>query len=810
MNSGNAQSKFNNNSNECSQMNKNYKITIDKYKKGDLESDDEVDIEINSSSNREIIQNDKKIIDSEEEYQEGDGGDLSIIKEENSDKDEGQYEMKAKLSDSNSDEPLNKSSNEGSSGGSSKKNKNEIYEIFKKAKKGLLSYKRIVKENIEDAITNKKKIEASLENIAKKPERWRILRRRIKFLAMMRKGAQHRKIYGEHPWKSIVNDEKGMIDAMKKEVFVYEKKKERKRCLIYDDSKIRQFWSFILIWIFLYTAFITPLRLAVIENENIYWEVTEMTVNILFFIDIIINLVTVENGVENHCEIFVNYQCTWLILDVVAILPQEYMIANKKISGINKLAKVPRLLRLFRIARLFKMTSRIKKVGLVKQINDFFKLNASLMKLLQFFFSMFVVTHITGCVWLYVAKMYDYGPETWVTELQLDQDNKERQYLFSFYWAISTISTVGFGDVHAYNPAEKIFSIAWMCIGVGFYSYTVGALSSIMTDSNSKKANLQDKFSFLHNYANEEGITRILLEQLMDSQEEAAELSAVQEGTDVLFLNDVPMELRYQFAESIYNGMAHNVFLFNNRDKNLIADVIPKLTPQRVKKGEYVYKKGQHAHKVYILFKGRVHFMSGSNCIFRQFIEGSYFGEIEIFKNIPRQFAVKAAEDCELMELSRDNFAQILKDFPELEIDILRIALERDIRFKKARRKIRKFDELQSYKKFWEVNEEDKKKPFQEKFKKEINDFYESNKEKKNKSRINEYKAEGKSSDYNKYVKRYSNKSITESQKEKKGSIFKRINAKESNSQEIGELGSEITVNNLASRSRKSQQRNTM
>jgi hypothetical protein len=34
------------------------------------------------------------------------------------------------------------------------------------------------------------------------------------------------------------------------------------------------------------------------------------------------------------------------------------------------------------------MSARIKKVGALKQINDFFKLNASLMKLLQFFFSM--------------------------------------------------------------------------------------------------------------------------------------------------------------------------------------------------------------------------------------------------------------------------------------------------------------------------------------------------------------------------------------------------------------------------------------
>jgi hypothetical protein len=136
--------------------------------------------------------------------------------------------------------------------------RDQISGVFKKAKKGLLSYKKNVKGNIEDAINNKKVIEAELDNIATKPERWRILRRRIKFLAMMRKGAQHRKIYGEHPWKTIVSDESGMIDAMRNEVFIWEKEKRRKKCLLYDDHKVRQIWNFILIWLFVYTAFITP------------------------------------------------------------------------------------------------------------------------------------------------------------------------------------------------------------------------------------------------------------------------------------------------------------------------------------------------------------------------------------------------------------------------------------------------------------------------------------------------------------------------------------------------------------------------
>jgi hypothetical protein len=200
--------------------------------------------------------------ESSEEYSDDEqsGQNLSVIREER----ENSTVMgdHIRVHDSNfysaDEEDSNEPENDQTESSSDHYWRDQIYGVFKKAKKGLLSYKKNVKEDIEDAINNKKVIEAELDNIATKPERWRILRRRIKFLAMMRKGAQHRKIYGEHPWKTVVSDESGMIDAMRNEVFIWEKEKRRKKCLLYDDHKVRQVWNFILIWLFVYTAFITP------------------------------------------------------------------------------------------------------------------------------------------------------------------------------------------------------------------------------------------------------------------------------------------------------------------------------------------------------------------------------------------------------------------------------------------------------------------------------------------------------------------------------------------------------------------------
>jgi hypothetical protein len=61
-------------------------------------------------------------------------------------------------------------------------------------------------------------------------------------------------------------------------------------------------------------------------------------------------------------------------------------------------------------------------------------------------------------------------------------------YITSFYWAITTICTVGYGDVKGISDLEKIFNIIWIFVGVAFYSYTVGTLNSIISANNRKKS----------------------------------------------------------------------------------------------------------------------------------------------------------------------------------------------------------------------------------------------------------------------------------------------------------------------------------
>lgn len=54
------------------------------------------------------------------------------------------------------------------------------------------------------------------------------------------------------------------------------------------------------------------------------------------------------------------------------------------------------------------------------------------------------------------------------------------QYLTSAYYTITTITTVGYGDISGVSQIEKAFCIVIMIIGVISFSFASGSLASII------------------------------------------------------------------------------------------------------------------------------------------------------------------------------------------------------------------------------------------------------------------------------------------------------------------------------------------
>ena len=73
------------------------------------------------------------------------------------------------------------------------------------------------------------------------------------------------------------------------------------------------------------------------------------------------------------------------------------------------------------------------------------------------------------------------------------------KYMISVYWAIQTVTTVGFGDIGIKHREEYVLAIIWMYFGVFIYMLFIGNVSNIIANIDSKAFELSQKIETLTN-----------------------------------------------------------------------------------------------------------------------------------------------------------------------------------------------------------------------------------------------------------------------------------------------------------------------
>ena len=110
-----------------------------------------------------------------------------------------------------------------------------------------------------------------------------------------------------------------------------------------------------------------------------------------------------------------------------------------------------------------------------------------------------------GCAWYAVGAVPRAQPdarwnrgrdsplETWVNVHVNERDDAADRYIASMYWTLSTLTTVGYGDLNAGTTVERLFAVVAMAVGVSYYTYIVSSLSSIISSFDSQAAKTHEK-----------------------------------------------------------------------------------------------------------------------------------------------------------------------------------------------------------------------------------------------------------------------------------------------------------------------------
>ena len=110
------------------------------------------------------------------------------------------------------------------------------------------------------------------------------------------------------------------------------------------------------------------------------------------------------------------------------------------------------------------------------------------------FFSFFF--HISTCMFVFLCSL-DWDSNSWLYDSYYYMMDKDELYIMSFYFIVTTTSTVGYGDLSASTTLERIFCIIIMMAGVTSFTFISGTLSSIISNSDAAQSALQEKLLYL-------------------------------------------------------------------------------------------------------------------------------------------------------------------------------------------------------------------------------------------------------------------------------------------------------------------------
>jgi hypothetical protein len=66
------------------------------------------------------------------------------------------------------------------------------------------------------------------------------------------------------------------------------------------------------------------------------------------------------------------------------------------------------------MARLIKLIKILKKTSVYHKISEIFHIGTNGVRLISFFITVLLFTHLAGCMWILVAQINDFSPDTWV------------------------------------------------------------------------------------------------------------------------------------------------------------------------------------------------------------------------------------------------------------------------------------------------------------------------------------------------------------------------------------------------------------
>ncbi|XP_040057891.2 voltage-gated delayed rectifier potassium channel KCNH8 [Gasterosteus aculeatus] len=454
--------------------------------------------------------------------------------------------------------------------------------------------------------------------------------------------------------------------------------------------------------------------------------VSDILVEILFILDILLNFRTTFVSTSGQVvfdarSICVHYVTTWLFVDLIAALPFDLLYAfNISVYFGVHLLKTVRLLRLLRLLQKLERYSQYSAVVLTL-LMSMFALLAHWMACVWYFIGRkemespaswdvgwlhelakrlgtpYFLPSLTSPVPVAASGFPANGSQWNVSGSEVGGQgpwnssqyhgnasggeaaaagtgggsfgvlgggpSMRSSYVTSLYFALSSLTSVGFGNVSANTDSEKIFSICTMLIGALMHAVVFGNVTAIIQRMYSRRSLYHTRTKDLKDFIRVHRLPKALEQRMLECFQTTW---SVNNGIDVSeLLKDFPDELRADIAMHL-NKELLQLPLFESASRGCLRSLSLIIRTSFCAPGEFLIRQGDALQAIYFVCSGSMEVLK-DNTVLAILGKGDLIGSDSLTKEqvIKTNANVKALTYCDLQYISLKGLREVLRLYPE-------------------------------------------------------------------------------------------------------------------------------------------------
>jgi hypothetical protein len=432
--------------------------------------------------------------------------------------------------------------------------------------------------------------------------------------------------------------------------------------VIHSENRFKTIWNLAVIAAVLVFSFVFSYRLTfhIYKSDPLYWILIG-----IFALDVLVNFNSaVKTGYiisTDRKVIAKKYLKGWFTIDFVTAFPFDIVVLA--IFGIPKDNDNHQVY--FLILQLITMIKLLKVGKITKELQEYLRVNPSMMRLLTFAFWFSQFVHYLALGWIFIGAAETFRPAF-------------DQYIRSLYWCVTTVATIGYGDYYPNHEvnAQIIYTIAVQIFGVGMYGYIIGNVSGLISNLDVARAGFVKKIEEVKVFLNNKRIPVDMQEKVLsyyhylwDKKKSVSEENPV---------SDLPASLGLEIMLYLNRDMLMKVELFKNAQEVFVREAIQMLKPLIYLPDDFIIRQGEYGDSMFFLSSGELEVIIDNKQV-AKLTAGATFGETALLVGEKRNASIRTITHCEVYRLSKSDFDSLRHRFPEFNEEIERIAQKHDV-----------------------------------------------------------------------------------------------------------------------------------